>query len=270
MTIVFNGEEYIEQTIQSVINQSYDNIEYIIIDGGSTDTTLDIIKKYEEDIDYWISESDEGIYDAMNKGIVASSGEWLYFLNAGDVLYDDDMLMNFLQLLVQSSKKVIVTGKVDIVDSTYETLGFTHPSASSNVHLLIKQNCIAHQATFINRQVFNEIGFFSLKYKIMGDYDFWIRALKNKIDFYIVDIIVAKFLFGGVSSQRKNYLLARKEQLDILFCNGFISHFHSEIMYFYSSLLFLLKSIVIWVLGENIVSKIRNCVLSRSKREKDE
>ena len=92
ITAVLNGENTLERTIQSVIGQDYKNIEYIIIDGGSTDGTLDIIKKYEHAIDYWISETDEGIYGAMNKGIQASSGEWIYFLGSDDYLVADNVL----------------------------------------------------------------------------------------------------------------------------------------------------------------------------------
>lgn len=84
ITVVLNGEKYLEETILSVLNQTYDNVEYIIIDGGSTDGTLDIIKKYEHAIDYWVSERDRGIYDTMNKGITVASGEWIELLNAGD------------------------------------------------------------------------------------------------------------------------------------------------------------------------------------------
>ena len=86
ITVVYNGEEFLEETVLSVLNQSYKNIEYIIIDGGSTDGTVDIIKKYEDEIDYWVSEADKGIYDAMNKGIDVATGEWINFINAGDKL----------------------------------------------------------------------------------------------------------------------------------------------------------------------------------------
>ena len=92
VTVVFNDVQHIEDTILSVVNQTYPNIEYIIIDGGSTDGTVDIIKKYEERIAYWVSEPDKGIYDAMNKGIQKATGEWINFMNAGDEFVDANVL----------------------------------------------------------------------------------------------------------------------------------------------------------------------------------
>ena len=86
VTVSFNAVKTIEQTILSVINQTYENIEYIIIDGGSTDGTIDIIKKYEDQISYWVSEKDKGIYDAMNKGIDIATGDYVYFIQSADVL----------------------------------------------------------------------------------------------------------------------------------------------------------------------------------------
>jgi len=92
ITVVLNGEKALEETIKSVISQTYPNVEYIIIDGGSTDGTLDIIKKYEDYIDYWVSEPDKGIYDAMNKGVDLTTGQWINFINAGDRFYDEDLI----------------------------------------------------------------------------------------------------------------------------------------------------------------------------------
>ena len=109
VTVVYNGEATLEQTIQSVVNQTYDNVEYIIIDGASIDGTLDIVKKYEDKIDYWQSEPDKGIYDAMNKGIELASGDWINFMNAGDKFADltvtpEDTLETLLEKLNDNSE----------------------------------------------------------------------------------------------------------------------------------------------------------------------
>ena len=114
ITVVFNGEKYLEETIQSVINQTYSNVEYIIIDGGSSDGTLDIIKKYEERIDYWVSEKDRGIYDAMNKGIDVASGKWLNFMNGGDEFYDNKVIENIFKNCSYEDEYVI-HGKVALI-----------------------------------------------------------------------------------------------------------------------------------------------------------
>ncbi|MCI5150423.1 MAG: glycosyltransferase [Candidatus Electrothrix sp. MAN1_4] len=92
ITVVFNGAQHLEETILSVIGQTYDNVEYIIIDGGSTDGTLDIIRQYEHAVDYWVSEKDEGIYDAMNKGIRLFNGNWINFMNSGDLFFSEKNL----------------------------------------------------------------------------------------------------------------------------------------------------------------------------------
>tara|TARA_Y100000389_G_scaffold170549_1_gene177618 strand:+ start:1148 stop:2095 length:948 start_codon:yes stop_codon:yes gene_type:complete len=111
ITVVFNGEKYLEETIKSVLNQAYDNVEYIVIDGGSTDGTIDIIKKYEDKLDYWISEADNGIYDAMNKAIDTVTGKWVNFINSSDTL-NDNAYIKIIDLLVKNSNKcdVVVFG----------------------------------------------------------------------------------------------------------------------------------------------------------------
>ncbi|MDW8003136.1 MAG: glycosyltransferase, partial [Deltaproteobacteria bacterium] len=104
ITVVLNGEKYLEETIQSVINQTYPNVEYVIIDGGSTDGTLDIIKRYEDYIDYWVIEKDRGIYDAMNKGILCTVGNFVYFLGIGDKLYQCDVISDVVFSIITVKK----------------------------------------------------------------------------------------------------------------------------------------------------------------------
>ena len=110
ITVVYNGEAYLEKTILSVINQTYESVEYIIIDGGSTDGTIDIIKKYKSKINYWINEAYNGIYDAMNKGIKLATGDWINFMNAGDLFYN----LSVLEMLHKnfSGDLSILSGKV--------------------------------------------------------------------------------------------------------------------------------------------------------------
>ena len=119
-----NGEKELENTILSVIRQTYDNLEYIIVDGGSTDNTINIIKKYANKISYWISEPDKGLYDAMNKGLRRATGDYVWFLNAGDTLYTADTV----QRIVASLKKKVslpdvIYGETRIVDAAGKSLG---------------------------------------------------------------------------------------------------------------------------------------------------
>ncbi|MCR5146562.1 MAG: glycosyltransferase [Clostridia bacterium] len=112
VTVVFNGEKTLEKTIQSVINQTYENIEYLIIDGGSSDSTVDIIKKYESKISFWKSEADKGIYDAMNKGLVQATGDFIIFLGADDLFVDREVVQNFVKKICCDSYDYIYYGNV--------------------------------------------------------------------------------------------------------------------------------------------------------------
>jgi len=139
VTVVFNGDQLLEETIRSVVRQTYKDIEYIIIDGGSTDGTLDIIKKYEDKIDYWISEPDDGIYDAMNKGIANATGDWIYFINAGDSLFSVKTLEN-LKLDSLSSATDILYGNFNIIDSQTGLGTFHNMQEIIDINFLLKSN----------------------------------------------------------------------------------------------------------------------------------
>ncbi|GHT63967.1 hypothetical protein AGMMS50239_20840 [Bacteroidia bacterium] len=110
VTVTYNAVSVLEETILSIINQIYNNIEYIVIDGGSTDGTLDIIKKYEDRLSYWISEPDKGIYDAMNKGIDRASGDWINFMNAGDLFYSNTIIQELVDMHYFDDNEAIIYG----------------------------------------------------------------------------------------------------------------------------------------------------------------
>nr|WP_263458985.1 glycosyltransferase family 2 protein [Bathymodiolus platifrons methanotrophic gill symbiont] len=162
MTVVFNGAEHLEQTINSVIGQTYDNVEYIIIDGGSTDNTLEIIKKYEGQIDYWVSEPDGGIYDAMNKGTGLATGEWVNFMNAGDWFMRNDTINSIFRNNIKSD---LVYGDHEI---RYSTLNKSVKAKS--VLEIFKGMPFCHQSMLILNRLQLTNPYQYKKYKVAADF----------------------------------------------------------------------------------------------------
>ncbi|SEW14450.1 Glycosyltransferase involved in cell wall bisynthesis [Chitinophaga sp. YR573] len=194
ITVVYNGATSLANTIESVVAQTYADIEYIIIDGGSTDGTIDVIRQYEKSVSIWRSEKDKGVYDAMNKGAALATGEWLFFLNSGDCLIDKDTLRNFFRQESLFQNASIAYGDIQL----------TYPK-----HIVLKQcernpkyESICHQAQFIKRSYFLEQNGFNLSYKIYGDFDFQRRAyLKSKDQLYYVPVVIATYENVGLSSK---------------------------------------------------------------------
>jgi len=197
VTVVFNGEEFLEETIQSVINQTYDNIEYIIIDGGSTDGTVDIIKKYEDRIDYWVSEKDRGIYDAMNKGIDVASGEWINFMNAGDRFY---LKESIYMLLFQENNFF----GVDVIygDLEIDFGGFTRIESAKSLCNIYKGMVFCHQSSFI-RSSYHKAHKYSLDYHIASDFDFFYTAYQKGQHFRYNRGIVSVVNVEGLSDSNR-------------------------------------------------------------------
>jgi glycosyltransferase involved in cell wall biosynthesis len=193
VTVVYNGEEFLEDTIKSVIEQSYESIEYIIIDGGSTDGTVDIIKKYEDKIDYWVSEPDSGISDAFNKGVQQSNG-YILMLNAGDIFIHNNILENISKYLIE---KIVVC---EVLSVSGHKIGTT-----SYVNNRQKLARIPHQGAFVHKSVYNDIGNYSLGFKIRMDYDFFARATLKYQPYFISEVLV-KFDNSGISSSLKHRL----------------------------------------------------------------
>jgi len=196
ITVVYNGEKYLEETIRSVINQTYDNIEYIIIDGGSTDGTVDIIKKYEDQIDYWVSERDCGISDAFNKGINASTGIRLLFLNAGDHFYNDDVLTDLQPIFIEYSDIDIIYGKIMLIDNKHKAIKAYGKPPQTNV--LRRHMTLPHQAMFHHISFFKENGLYDINIKTSMDYDLIMKNFKY-IKFHFVDKTISNMLSDGVS-----------------------------------------------------------------------
>jgi len=194
VTVVFNGEQFLEQTIQSVINQSYDNVEYIIIDGGSTDGTIDIIRQYEHAIDYWVSEKDRGIYDAMNKGIDLSSGKYVNFMNAGDMFFDLKVINDVSEHLNTDLVCGDYARYFEFSDE-YEIISAGKINDKRNIPY-------CHQALFAASVLLRK-NKFDIKYRIAADYNQYLILKNSGVDIKYVSILVALYLYGGLSSISK-------------------------------------------------------------------
>jgi glycosyltransferase involved in cell wall biosynthesis len=188
ITVVRNGEKTLEQTILSVINQTYTNIEYIIVDGASTDGTLDIIRTYEDRIDYWISDPDGGIYYAMNKGIELATGEWINFMNSGDGFYDNKTVGLIIQYIIKNDNYAVFYGNTQV----YFESGSNIIKPVQMVHNKMNRMDFCHQSSFTKTSILKG-RHFDTKYKIASDYDFFRYLYLHNNIFKYIPIIFAKY-----------------------------------------------------------------------------
>jgi glycosyltransferase involved in cell wall biosynthesis len=195
ITICYNSEKYIEQTIQSAINQSLNTKEFIIIDGGSTDGTLGIIKKHEKNINHWISEPDGGISDAMNKGLNAATGDYILFLHSDDYLINDEVLEIVSRHL--DSKHDIFLFDIFLLNNGNRKL--TKPRGF-NWWMNFKTG-VWHQSAICSSRLFKRIGDFDTNFKIAMDYDFFLRAYRDKVKVRKIGTPLSVMRNTGVSSQ---------------------------------------------------------------------
>jgi len=232
ITVVYNGEEFLEETILSVINQSYDNVEYIIIDGGSTDGAIDILKRYEDRIDYWVSEKDEGIYDAMNKGVRKSTGEWLFFLGADDCLSNHEV---FRKVSKHFDNDIgIIYGNI-----LYEGVGIF--KSSYNWRLLLK-NTLHHQASFYRNSLLSKINF-NPAYKISSDYEVNLFAYLKGVKAKKIDVMVSRCSPEGCSGEGQ--LVGYLEEVEIR-CK-YTNFPTSIVLAFFTIMRFFLKKAIQYV-----------------------
>ena len=206
ITIVYNNVRDIERTMLSVFNQTYANIEYIIVDGASTDGTLEVIKRYENLILKLISEKDEGIYDAMNKGLAAATGDYVLFMNSGDEFYAPDTVADVFKSETDAD---IYYGETEMINHASESLGQRrHKAPKQFTWRGFKYGMsISHQAVYVRRAIAEP---FDRRYQLSADIDWIIRAAKKAKKIVNVNQYVAKYLVGGMSkAKHKQSLLER-------------------------------------------------------------
>jgi glycosyltransferase involved in cell wall biosynthesis len=181
ITIVRNGCEFIEQTIKSVLSQRYDNIEYIVIDGGSTDGTVDIIKSYESKIAKWISEKDEGIADAFNKGLSFVTGDYVLFLNSDDSLANPDVVEIMAHKIIENKLPTLIYGDCDVLDRSSGRMMY-RASIKFSPQGLKRGQMLPHPSLLIHRTYFEKYGLFDTRFKIAMDYELLLRGgLKERV-----------------------------------------------------------------------------------------
>lgn len=208
ITVCLNSQETIAKTIESVISQSCQNFEYIIIDGASTDNTLNIIKKYQEKYPIkLISEPDSGIYDAMNKGVKIANGKWILFLNSDDYLYD----INVVNIVSQALEKTNCDILYGATEFRYDN--FNLIKQPSPLKAFWRRMPFCHQSCYTKRSLLLNSPF-NKSYKIAADYDFLIHHYKQGFPFFKIDEVLSSFSVNGLSEKSQNEMI--KEYLEIL------------------------------------------------------
>ena len=214
ITVTYNAADTIEDTIQSVISQTYHHVEYIIIDGASKDNTLDIINRYQEHITCLVSEPDRGLYDAMNKGMQLATGDYLCFLNAGDSFHEDDTL----QLMVHSLRNTeklpdVLYGETELVDSEGHFVRMRRLSAPETLNWKsFRQGMlVCHQAFFARRELTEP---YDLHYRFSADFDWCIRIMKKANALHNTHLTLIDYLEEGMTTQ--NHQASLRERFYIM------------------------------------------------------
>jgi glycosyltransferase involved in cell wall biosynthesis len=213
ITVTYNASQWLERTIQSIINQSYPRIEYIIIDGGSTDETVDIIKKYQSHIARWISEPDNGLYDAMNKGLKLATGDYVWFINAGDAIYNHTVAEQIaVSLSTSRSPYSIIYGETEIVSASGNSLGMRRLKAPETLtwKSFKMGMLVCHQSFIVKREI---AGNYDLQYRYTADYDWCIQCMKKADSIFNTHRILSRFLEAGLSNTNRKESLKERYRI---------------------------------------------------------
>jgi glycosyltransferase involved in cell wall biosynthesis len=201
ITVTFNAEKHLEETILSVANQTFKNIEYLIVDGLSKDNTLNIVKKHDNTVTKYISEKDSGVYDAMNKGVSIASGDYIMLLHAGDLLHDNEVLERVFSQCGKLNSDIIYADTA-IINESYQTVGLRHlkPPKHLSYKSFQKGMVVCHQAFIVKKALCDQ---HDIQYAIAADIDWAIRITKKANSFCFYDAPLVKFMQGGLSTQKR-------------------------------------------------------------------
>ncbi|WP_069659633.1 glycosyltransferase family 2 protein [Arcticibacter eurypsychrophilus] len=209
ITVVYNNVKAIERTILSILNQTYPAIEYIIIDGNSTDGTMEVITKYQSQITKLVSGKDKGIYDAMNKGLALATGDYVLFMNSGDELYTPDTVE---QVFASAEDADIYYGETEMYNEQWESLGRRrHQAPTTFTHDSFRYGMsISHQAIYIRRSLISP---YDLQYQLSADIDWILNAVQKAKKISNTNRYVAKYLVGGMSKAKHRQSLQERFQI---------------------------------------------------------
>lgn len=217
ITINYNNAKGLSQTFQSVFSQSFTDFDYLVIDGGSSDDSVNIIKRHEDKITYWVSEQDKGIYNAMNKGIKAANTEYVIFLNSGDEFYNIDALSHFKPYL-NNDKSDLVYGNLNVIDKS----GWIKKDPAKLGFRYLFRDTLPHMPTLTRKSCFDNF-LYDEDLQIVSDWKFYIIGiLKRKFTYKHIDVVISNFYLGGVSTTLGE--VSTKERIQVINHHFYVKH----------------------------------------------
>jgi glycosyltransferase involved in cell wall biosynthesis len=267
ITSVYNGGKYLEDCIRSILGQTWPDVEYIIIDGGSTDGSAELIRKYEERLHYWVSERDKGIYNAWNKGLARATGEWICFVGSDDILWDNHVLENTIGDLYEAfynRNSRFVYGKNYLLSDQSELLKEWGEPWEISKKSIFQYMSVTHCGAFHHRSLFAEHGNFNEDFRITGDYELLLRELVKGKDAFFINRVIAGMHAGGVSASLRSKLTMARELRNARRINGLPASFHSNMQVTKARI----ANILVYLLGEKAIRKLADVYRMATGKEK--
>lgn len=249
ITVVYNDAKNIKKTIESVLQQTLRDYEYIIVDGLSTDGTIDLINLYANEISEIISEKDKGIYDAMNKGIIKAKGDWILFLNSGDLLYSENVLFKLNESIKMLPKMpAVLYGDVEVLIPAQNIQKVVKTRDLEDIKYVMPFN---HQSSLINREI-HQNNLYDINYKIVSDYHLFLGLYLKKHTFFNVGFTISTILAGGVSDSGRSKTFYEKRKVH----NVYFRNRNNSILYYRSLIRYYMASLVKKIAPKRLVEKI--------------